>query len=134
MKKKFRKTRKGRNRGISNNSNKISFLEYALKSLENGVIDEKQIESGRKVLTRFVRKFGKVIIRIKPNVPITKKPIEVRMGSGKGEVDKFIFKIKPGNIIYELDCLYSKEAFKALRLCSMKMPFRTKIIKRDFFQ
>ncbi|UOQ38079.1 LSU ribosomal protein L16p (L10e) [Candidatus Vidania fulgoroideae] len=133
MKKKFKKTKKGRNRGISNNSNKISFLKYAIKSLEISTINEKQIESGRKVLTRFVRKFGKVIIRIKPNIPVTKKPIEVRMGSGKGEVNKLIFKIKPGNIIYELDCLNDEDAFKALRLCSMKLPFKTKIIKRDIF-
>ncbi|UOQ27935.1 LSU ribosomal protein L16p (L10e) [Candidatus Vidania fulgoroideae] len=133
MKKKFKKTKKGRNRGVSNNSNRISFLKYAIKSLEIGTINEKQIESGRKVLTRFVRKFGKVIIRIKPNVPVTKKPIEVRMGSGKGEINKLIFKIKPGNIIYELDCLKDEDAFKALRLCSMKLPFKTKIIKRDIF-
>lgn len=133
MKKNFTKKRKGRNRGFSNNCNKISFLKYALKSTESGKINEKQIESGRKVLTRFVRKFGKIIIRVKPDTPVTKKPIEVRMGSGKGEIDKLIYKIKPGNIIYELDFLDEKIAFKALKLCSMKLPFKTKIIKREIF-
>ncbi|MGX7583142.1 50S ribosomal protein L16 [Candidatus Vidania fulgoroideorum] len=133
MKKKFTKVRKGRNKGNSNNSNKISFLEYALKAVETGKIDGKQIESGRKVLTRFVRKFGKILIRIRPNTPITKKPIEVRMGSGKGEIDKYIYKIKPGNIIYEFNCINEKEALKALKLCSMKLPVKTKILKRNIF-
>ncbi|MGX7589789.1 50S ribosomal protein L16 [Candidatus Vidania fulgoroideorum] len=123
----FKKFRKGRNKGISCNSNKLSFCSYGLKSLSLGRLNSKQIESGRKMLSRFIKKTGKVILRVKPFITITKKPIEVRMGSGKGDIHDRIFNVKPGNIIYEINSESKVTAFMCLRKSGMKLPIRTKV-------
>ncbi|MGX7458815.1 50S ribosomal protein L16 [Candidatus Vidania fulgoroideorum] len=124
----FKKFRKGRNRGISCNSNKLSFCNYGLKALSLGRINSKQLESGRKILSKFIKKTGKIIIRAKPFITITKKPIEVRMGSGKGDIYDKVFNVKPGNIIYEINSESRDIAFISLRKSGMKLPIKTKVI------
>ncbi|QSW38035.1 50S ribosomal protein L16 [Candidatus Vidania fulgoroideae] len=128
----FKKFRKGRNRGNSCNSNKLSFCRYGLKSISSGRLNSKQLESGRKMLSKHIKKTGKVILRIKPFITITKKPIEVRMGSGKGDIHDRVFKVKPGNVIYEIDSENRKTAFMCLRKSGMKLPIRTKIIEFNY--
>ncbi|MGX7585959.1 50S ribosomal protein L16 [Candidatus Vidania fulgoroideorum] len=125
MKRQFKKFRKGRNKSYFSGSYEPSFCRYGLKSLEFCRVNGKQIESGRKVISREVKKTGKLIVRIKPCIPITKKPIEVRMGSGKGELSDVVFNIKPGHFIYEVDFSDSNIAKRLLKKAGMKLPFKT---------
>ncbi|HHJ19161.1 MAG TPA: 50S ribosomal protein L16, partial [Gammaproteobacteria bacterium] len=100
---KFRKQHKGRNRGLALNGNKVSFGEYGLKAVERGKITARQIEAARRAMTRHVKRVGRIWIRIFPDVPITKKPLEVRMGKGKGNVEYWVAKIQPGKMLYEME-------------------------------
>lgn len=100
---KFRKVHKGRNRGLSLVGDKVSFGTYALKSVERGQMTSRQIESARRAMTRAVKRVGKIWIRVFPDKPITAKPLEVRMGSGKGSVEYWVCQIKPGKVLYEMD-------------------------------
>lgn len=126
---KFRKYFKGRNnKGISK-GHKIIFGSFAIKAMQYKRIKSTHIESARKAINNYIKRNGKIWIRIFPDIPITKKPIEVRMGKGKGNVEYWIAKIKPGKIIFELECTNKKIAIQALKLASAKLPVKTKFIE-----
>ncbi|CAA3706367.1 50S ribosomal protein L16 [Candidatus Portiera aleyrodidarum] len=127
---KYRKQQKGRNRGIANRGNDVKFGEYGMKALVNSRITSRQIESGRRAITRHVKRGGKLWIRVFPDKPITKKPLEVRMGKGKGSVEYWVAQIKPGRIIYEIEGVNEEVAKEALELASQKMPFITNFVKK----
>ena len=125
---KYRKQMKGRNRGKSFSGNKISFGSIALKAVEAGRINSRQIESARVAMTRKINRAGKVWIRVFPDKPLTAKPLEVRMGKGKGSVDQWVMNIKPGRILYEMAGVDSELARAAMNLAASKLPFKTKIV------
>jgi len=127
---KFRKQMKGRNRGLALNGNKVSFGEFGLKSAEWGRLTARQIEAARRVITRYVKRGGKMWIRVFPDVPVTKKPLEVRMGSGKGNVEFWAAKVQPGRMIYELEGVTEAEAREAFTLAAAKLPVKTVIVQR----
>lgn len=127
---KFRVTHKGRITGIERRSSRIIFGDYALKALEAGRIDSKQIEATRRAIARHVKKTGKVWVRVFPDIPVSAKPIEVRMGKGKGNVDHFICRVKPGKILYEITGVSLLVAKKILKLGANKLPILTRIISR----
>lgn len=126
---KYKKSFKGRIKGKAKNGYELAFGTFGLKALEANRIKYKQIEAARKTINGFLKRSGKLWIRVFPNIPVTKKPIEVRMGSGKGNVDHWVCKIKPGKIIFELDHINYKEAYNAFIRASSKLPIKTKIIK-----
>ena len=125
---KWRKQMKGRNRGKSFRGNKIEFGEYALKATEAGRIDSRQIEAARITMTRKINRMGKTWIRVFPDKPLTAKPLETRMGKGKGAVEKWVMNIKPGRIIFEMAGVDEELAREALTLARHKLPFKAKII------
>jgi large subunit ribosomal protein L16 len=127
---KFRKQMKGTNRGMTFNGNKVSFGEFGLKSTEHGRITARQIESARRVITRYVKRGGKLWIRIFPDVPVTKKPWEVRMGSGKGNVEYWVAKVQPGKMLYEIEGVTEAEAQEAFRLAAAKLSVKTTFANR----
>jgi len=127
---KYRKQQKGRNRGLALNGNKVSFGEYGLKCSEWGALTARQIEAARRVITRYVKRGGKMWIRVFPDVPVTKKPLEVRMGSGKGNVEYWVAKVQPGKMIYELEGVTEVEAREAFRLAAAKLPVKTSFVQR----
>jgi large subunit ribosomal protein L16 len=127
---KFRKQQKGRNRGLASSGNKVSFGEFALKSTSRGQITARQIESARRAITRSVKRGGKLWIRVFPDVPITKKPIEVRQGKGKGNVEYWVAKIQPGRVIYEIEGVSEELAREAFKLAAAKLPVRTVFVTR----
>ena len=125
--------RKGRNRGNASVGNKVSFGEFGLKCVGRARITARQIEAARRAINRYVRRGGKLYIRIFPDVPITKKPLEVRMGKGKGAVEYWAAVVKPGRIMFEVGGVPLAVAKEALRLAAQKLPVKTKfIIARDF--
>ncbi len=128
---KYRKQMKGRNRGKATRGNKIAFGDIAIKAIEAGRIDSRQIEAARIAMTRHIKRSGKVWIRVFPDKPITAKPLETRMGKGKGAVDKWVMNIKPGRIIYEMVGVEESLAREALALAQSKLPFKTKIITSE---
>jgi len=129
---KFRKQRKGRNRGIASRGFSISFGEFAIKSLEIGFITSRQIEAARVALSRGMKREGQLWIRIFPDKPITKKPAEVRMGKGKGAPEYWVAPIKPGTILFESSGVDLATAQESLRLASQKLPVKTKfVVRRD---
>ncbi|MFM7621253.1 MAG: 50S ribosomal protein L16 [Alphaproteobacteria bacterium] len=127
---KFRKAQKGGKKilGVASNGNSLKFGSYGIKALEPSKINSKQIESARKVITRYMKRAGKLWIMVFPHTPVTKKPAEVRMGSGKGNVEYYIAKIKPGRIIFEIDGIDPVSAHEALLKASSKLPFKSKIV------
>lgn len=125
---KFRKMHKGRNRGLS--FEKINFGTFGLKAISRGYITDRQIEAARRALSRAIKRQGKIWIRIFPDKPITKKPLEVRMGKGKGNVEFWVALIKPGKIIYEMDGISEELAKLAFKLAVAKLPIKTMFIKR----
>ena len=127
---KFRKMHKGRNRGLAQSGNTIAFGEYALKATTRGRITARQIESARRAMTRSIKRGGNIWIRIFPDKPITKKPLEVRMGKGKGNVEYWVCPIKPGKILYEMEGVDEELAKEAFALASAKMPIATTFIRR----
>ena len=127
---KFRKQQKGRNRGLATSGNKVSFGEFALKSTGRGQITARQIEAARRTITRKVKRGGKLWIRIFPDVPITKKPIEVRQGKGKGNVEYWVAKIQPGRVIYEIEGVSEELAREAFKLAAAKLPVGTTFVTR----
>lgn len=127
---KFRKQQKGRNRGLATSGNKVSFGEFALKSTSRGQLTARQIEAARRTITRTVKRGGKLWIRVFPDVPITKKPIEVRQGKGKGNVEYWVAKIQPGRVIYEIEGVSEELARQAFRLAAAKLPVRTTFVNR----
>jgi large subunit ribosomal protein L16 len=127
---KYRKQMKGKNRGLAQVGNKVSFGEFGLKCMESGRVTARQIEAARRAMTRAVKRGGKVWIRIFPDKPITKKPIEVRMGSGKGNVEYWVAQVQPGRMLYEMDGVPEVEAREAFRLAAAKLPVKTTFVHR----
>lgn len=127
---KFRKMRKGRNRGNALAGNQVSFGEFGLKATTRGRITARQIESARRAINRYVRRGGKVYIRVFPDVPITNKPLEVRMGSGKGNVEYWVAKVQPGRVLYEIEGVSEEVAREAFRLASAKLAVQTTFVAR----
>lgn len=128
---KFRKQQKGRNRGLATVANKVSFGEYGLKSLETGRITARQIEAARRAMTRHIRRGGKIWIRVFPDVPVTKKPLEVRQGKGKGNVEYWVAKVQPGRMLYEMEGVPEDVAREAFRLAAAKLPVKTTFVGRS---
>ena len=129
-KQKFRKQHKGRNTGIATTGNKVSFGEFGLKAVTRGRITARQIEAARRVMTRHIKRGGRVWIRMFPDKPISKKPAEVRMGKGKGSVEYYVAEIKPGKMLYEMDGVPEELAREAFRLAAAKLPVQTTFITR----
>lgn len=129
---KHRKQQKGSVRGSSKGSLTVDFGQYGLKALESRWITARQIEAARRAMTRFVKRSGKVWIRIFPDKPITKKGQEVPMGKGKGSVDHFVMTVRRGRILFEMDGVDEKTAREALRLAGHKLPIRTQFVKKEF--
>ena len=127
---KYRKQQKGRNRGLAQRGNKVDFGSFGLKSLGIGRITNRQIEAARIAMTRHMKREGKVWIRIFPDKPITSKPLEVRMGKGKGALDHWVANVQPGRIMFELDGVSREVAEEALRLAAQKLPVATKVVTR----
>ncbi|MGB5277478.1 MAG: 50S ribosomal protein L16 [Gammaproteobacteria bacterium] len=127
---KFRKQFKGKNRGLAQAGNRVSFGEFGLKATERGRVTARQIESARRAMTRHIKRGGKIWIRVFPDVPISSKPLEVRMGKGKGNVDHWIAKIQPGAILYEMEGVSEELAREAFRLAANKLPIKTTFISR----
>jgi large subunit ribosomal protein L16 len=127
---KYRKQMKGRNRGLALTGNKVSFGEFGMKSTELGRISARQIEAARRVITRYVARGGKLWIRIFPDTPVTKKPLEVRMGSGKGNVEYWAAKVQPGKMLYELEGIPEEQAREAFRLAGDKLPVKSTFVRR----
>jgi len=127
---KFRKVQKGRNRGLASVGNKVSFGDYGLKALERGRMTSRQIEAGRRVMTRHVKRGAKIWIRVFPDKPITKKPLEVRMGKGKGNVEYWVAQIQPGRMLFEMEGVDEELAREAFELASAKLPIKTTFITR----
>tara|TARA_B100000029_G_scaffold118034_1_gene111220 strand:- start:113 stop:526 length:414 start_codon:yes stop_codon:yes gene_type:complete len=128
---KFRKQHKGRIHGNAKGGFDINFGSYALKAIEPDRVNARQIEAARRALTRHMKRQGRVWIRIFPDVPVTAKPIEVRMGKGKGSVDRWVAKIKPGRVMFEVDGVAEDVAMEALRLAAMKLSVKCRYVKRE---
>jgi large subunit ribosomal protein L16 len=122
---------KGRNRGLANNGNKVSFGQYGLQATERGKITARQIEAARRAMTRYIKRGGKIWIRVFPDVPVSKKPLEVRMGKGKGNVEYWVCKIQPGKMLYEMEGVNESIAREAFRLAAAKLPFKTNFVIRQ---
>ena len=127
---KYRKAFKGRISGLSKGGNALNFGTFGLKALEPERVTARQIEATRRAVTRHMKRQGKVWIRIFPDLPVSAKPIEVRMGKGKGSVDRWVARVAPGRIMFEIDGVPEDIALEALRLGAAKLPIRTKIVKR----
>ena len=128
---KFRKMHKGRNRGLALRGSKVSFGDIALKSTGRGRLTARQIEAARRAMTRHIKRGGKIWIRVFPDKPITKKPLEVRMGKGKGNVEYWVALIQPGRILYEMDGVSEELAREAFQLAASKLPVATTFVKRS---
>jgi large subunit ribosomal protein L16 len=127
---KFRKQHKGRNRGLAVRGSKLSFGEFGLKATSRGRITARQIEAGRRAMTRHIKRGGKIWIRIFPDKPITKKPLEVRMGKGKGGVEYWVAQIQPGRVLFEMEGVGEDIAREAFRLAAAKLPVQTTFVIR----
>ncbi|HUO81661.1 MAG TPA: 50S ribosomal protein L16 [Gammaproteobacteria bacterium] len=128
---KFRKQFKGRNRGTAKRGTHVDFGEYGLKCLGSARITARQIEAARRAMTRHVKRGGKIWIRIFPDVPVTKKPLEVRQGKGKGNVEYWVARVQPGRILYEMEGVTEQVAREAFRLAAAKLPVQTKFVTRQ---
>ncbi|GAB2894649.1 50S ribosomal protein L16 [Microbulbifer echini] len=128
---KFRKVQKGRNRGLSQRGSKVSFGEFGLKATGRGRITARQIEAARRAMTRHVKRGGKIWIRVFPDKPITNKPLEVRMGKGKGGVEYWVAQIQPGKVLYEMEGVTEELAREAFALAAAKLPVKTTFVKRS---
>jgi large subunit ribosomal protein L16 len=128
---KFRKQQKGRNRGLAQVGNRVSFGEYGLKATSRGFVTARQIEAARRAITRYVKRAGKLWIRIYPDKPISKKPVEVRMGKGKGNVEYWVAPIQPGRVMYEIQGVSEEAAREAFRLAAAKLAVKTTFVKRS---
>lgn len=127
---KYRKQMKLDNRGLAHKGSKVSFGEFGLKAVDRGRITARQIEAARRTISRHVKRGGKIWIRIFPDKPISKKPLEVRMGSGKGSVEYWIAQVKPGTMLYELEGVSEELAREAFRLAAAKLPIKTTFAHR----
>jgi len=127
---KFRKQQKGRNRGLAQVGNRVSFGEYGLKATTRGFVTARQIEAARRAITRYVKRGGKLWIRVFPDKPVTKKPVEVRMGKGKGNVEYWVAPVQPGRVLYEIQGVSEVQAREAFRLAAAKLSVRTTFVSR----
>lgn len=127
---KYRKQFKGRNRGIASRGTELAFGQFGLKSDSTERVTSRQIEAARRAMTRYIRRGGKIWIRIFPDVPVTQKPAEVGMGSGKGAIDHYAARVKPGHMLFEMEGVKEEIAREAMRLAAMKLPVRTKFVIR----
>jgi len=127
---KFRKVQKGRNRGMATRGNKVSFGEFGLKAAGRGRITARQIEAARRAMTRHIKRGGKIWIRVFPDKPITEKPLEVRQGKGKGNVEYWIAQVQPGRMLYEMEGVSEELAREAFRLAAAKLPVKTAFVTR----
>ena len=127
---KFRKQQRGRRRGLAVRGSQLAFGQYGLKALEAAWLTNRQIEAARRAMTRYVKRGGKVWIRIFPDKPITAKPAETRMGKGKGAPEGWVAVVKPGRILYEMEGISEIEAKEAMRLAAMKLPIATRMVSR----
>ena len=130
MRTKFRKAHKGRIRGVATSGATLAFGQYGLKAMEPERVTARQIEAARRALTRHMKRSGRVWIRIYPDVPVSKKPLEVRMGSGKGAPEYWVARVKPGRILFEVDGIPLALAREALTLAAAKLPIKTRFIER----
>jgi large subunit ribosomal protein L16 len=128
---KYRKQQKGRIRGKAWRGSELAFGDFGLKVMEPGFISDRQIEASRVAMTRFIKRGGKVWLRLFPAKPITKKPAEVRMGSGKGPLDHWVASVKPGKILFEMEGVDTKTAQEAMRLAANKLGLKTKFVARE---
>ena len=128
-----RKVRKGKNKGIATRCNTVAFGEYGLMSLDNERVNGRQIEAARQAITRYVKRGGRIWIRIFPHTPVSKKPLDVKMGSGKGEPQFYVAKVTAGTVMFEIADVPEEKAREALRLASHKLPVKCKIIKKEEF-
>jgi large subunit ribosomal protein L16 len=128
---KFRKMMRGRMRGMASTGNAIQFGDFGLQALAPVWMTARQIEAGRRAITRYVRRGGKLWIRVFPDKPITKKPLEVRQGSGKGPVEAWVCVVRPGRVIYEISGVREEVAREAMRLAAHKLPIKTRFLKRE---
>jgi len=127
---KYRKQQKGRNRGLALRGSKVSFGDYGLKAIGRGRITSRQIEAARRAMNRYIKRGGKIWIRIFPDKPITQKPLEVRQGKGKGNVEYWVALIKPGKVLYEIQGVTREIAEEAFKLASAKLPVQTEFVER----
>jgi large subunit ribosomal protein L16 len=127
---KFRKQHKGRNRGLAQRGSSIAFGTVGLKALEHGHLTARQIEAARRAMSRHVKRGGKIWIRVFPDKPITEKPLEVRMGSGKGSVEYWVAVIQPGKVLYEMEGVPDDVAKEAFALAAAKLPVKTSVVSR----
>lgn len=128
---KYRKQQKGRNRGLATRGNRVSFGDFGLKATTRGRLTARQIEAGRRALTHYIKRGGRVWIRIFPDKPVTKKPLEVRMGKGKGNVEYWVAVVKPGTVIYEMEGVGEQQAREAFRLAAAKLSVQTVFVTRQ---
>ena len=127
---KFRKMHKGRNRGLALRGSKVSFGEFGLKAIGRGRITARQIEAARRTMTRHIKRGGKIWIRVFPDKPITQKPLEVRQGKGKGNVEYWVAQIQPGKVLFEMEGVSEQLASEAFTLAAAKLPLATTFVKR----
>ncbi|MGB5199162.1 MAG: 50S ribosomal protein L16 [Sedimenticolaceae bacterium] len=127
---KFRKQMKGRNRGLAQSGNRVSFGEFGLKATGRGRLTARQIEAARRTITRTVKRGGKLWIRVFPDKPVSKKPLEVRMGKGKGNVEYWVAQVQPGRMLYEIEGVNEDLAREAFALAAAKLPVQTAFVKR----
>ena len=128
---KFRKQQKGRNRGLAHRGSRVGFGEYALKATGRGRITARQIEAARRAMTRHIKRGGKIWIRVFPDKPVSRKPLEVRMGKGKGSVEYWVAQIQPGRVLYEMEGVSEELAREAFALAAAKLPVETTFVKRS---
>lgn len=128
---KFRKVRKGKIRGVATSGNYIAFGDYALQAQDHERITSRQIEASRQAMTRYIKRGGKIWIRIFPHTPVTRKPLDVKMGSGKGSPEFFVAKVRPGTILFEMQGVSEEIAREAMRLAGHKLPVKTKFLVRE---
>ncbi|HQY22362.1 MAG TPA: 50S ribosomal protein L16 [Gammaproteobacteria bacterium] len=128
---KFRKQFKGHNRGVATRGNKVSFGEFGLKAMDHARITARQIEAARRAISRYIKRGGKIWIRIFPDKPITQKPLEVRQGSGKGNVEYWVALVQPGRVLFEIEGVTPELAAEAFRLAASKLPVATELVPRE---
>ena len=128
---KFRKVRKGKIRGVATSGNYIAYGDYALQAQGHDRITSRQIEASRQAMTRYIKRGGKIWIRIFPHTPVTRKPLDVKMGSGKGSPEFFVAKVRPGTILFEMQGVTEETAREAMRLAGHKLPVKTKFLMRE---